>query len=64
MNSENTSDAAAYALLERIAHKAVEPLSDDADPNKTMGQCRAELLELIREAINFVMARNAAKNNS
>lgn len=54
----DTSDAAAYALLERIAQKAVEPISEDSDPSKTLGECRDELLELIKEAVSFVMARN------
>ncbi len=55
----DTSDAAAYALLEKIAKKAVEPMSDNADMNKTLGQCRDELLGLIQEAVSFVMSRNA-----
>ena len=54
----DTSDAAAYALLERIARKAVEPMSDDADPNKTLGAIRTELLQVIVEAVDFVRARS------
>lgn len=55
----DTSDEAAYALLRRIAQKAVEPMSADTDPNKTLDECRKELLVLIQEAVSFVMARNA-----
>jgi hypothetical protein len=47
----DTSDAAAYALLERIAQKSVEPMSDDTDPNKTLGEFREELADLLFEAI-------------
>lgn len=54
----DTSDAAAYMLLERIAQKAVEPMNENADPNKTLGECRRELLELLHEAVDFVMSRN------
>lgn len=59
--AREASDGAAYALLEKIAQKAVEPMSDDADPKKTLGQCRDELLVLIQDAVSFVMARNANK---
>lgn len=54
----DTSDAAAYALLARIAASAAEPLSDDADPSKTLGECRRELTALLFEAVQFVATRN------
>lgn len=56
----DTSDAAAYELLKRIAEKAVEPMSDESDPNKTIGALRAEMVELLGEAVDFVARRNDA----
>lgn len=56
----DTSNEAALALLKRIAEKAVEPMTDDADPTKTLGECRHELLDLIFEAIQFVATRNVS----
>lgn len=47
----------AYALLKRIAEKAVEPMSDSADPNKTLGQIRSEMVPLLQEAVSFFMVR-------
>lgn len=47
----------AYALLKRIAEKAVEPMSESADPNKTLGQIRSEMVPLLQEAVSFFMAR-------
>lgn len=54
----DTSDAAAYELLARIATSATEPLSDAADPSKTLGECRRELHALLFEAVQFVATRN------
>ena len=57
----DTSDAAAYALLKRIAEKSLEPMSDGADPDKTLDECRSEFLDLIFEAALFVATRNFNK---
>lgn len=54
----DTSDAAAYALLVKIAEKAVEPMSSEGDPNKTLGECRKELTDLLFQAVQFVATRN------
>ena len=50
------SDAAAYALLERIARKTAEPFDIDVN-EKTVGQWRSEIREMLCEAMNFVAAR-------
>ena len=55
----DTSDEAAYDLLRRIAQKAVEPMLAPDDPHKTIGDCRDELMELIKEAVSFVMERQS-----
>lgn len=55
----NVSDAAAYLLLARIADKAVEPLCDDTDPKKTLGETRKELQDLLFEAMQFVATRRS-----
>jgi hypothetical protein len=52
------SDAAAYALLERIAEKAVEPMLDSSDPHKTLHEVRSEMSTLLFEAVQFVATRN------
>lgn len=54
----SVSDADAYALLERIARKAAEPMSDQSDPNKTIGEVRTEMAALLFEAVQFVATRN------
>lgn len=60
----DTSDEAAYALLEKIAEKAVEPMNDDADLNKTLGQVRKEMTALLIEAVDFVISRRSARSAS
>jgi antitoxin component of RelBE/YafQ-DinJ toxin-antitoxin module len=57
----DTSDAAAYVLLKRIAEKAAEPMDTGSDPNKTLGECRKELTDLLFEAVQFVATRNAER---
>ena len=57
-DADATSDAAAYRLLKRIAEKAVEPMNEGTDPNKTVGQHRREITALLMEAVDFVMTRN------
>jgi len=57
----DTSNRAAYALLKRIAEKAVEPMKDDADPNKTFGDLRKEMSALLFEAVQFVATRNSVE---
>lgn len=56
MAEHDTSDAAAYALLERIADKANEIFTDE-HPHKTIGQWRKEMAALTSEALFFVAAR-------
>lgn len=60
---KDLSDAAAYRLLERIAEKSTEPFRDDADPHKTLGQCREEAMALILEAIEFVRDRRTQSHS-
>jgi hypothetical protein len=55
------SNAAAYALLERIAEKAGE-IFGNATPEKTIGQWRAERAELTTEALFFVARRRAVED--
>lgn len=54
--TDETSDAAAYKLLERIAEKAAE-LFNDSDPTKTVAEWRQEMASLTGEAVFFVAAR-------
>lgn len=61
-STDDGTDSEAFRLLERIAEKAVEPLSDDADPNKTLGECRQEMVALLMEAVDFVRARRSARS--
>ncbi|MGE5510348.1 MAG: hypothetical protein ACM31O_03740 [Bacteroidota bacterium] len=52
----DVSDQAAYTLLERIAKKAVAPFTED-QPDKTIGEHRRELTQLLGEAVLFVHTR-------
>jgi hypothetical protein len=54
----DTSDAAAYALLVKIAEKSVEPMNNESNPDKTLGECRKELTDLLFQAVQFVATRN------
>jgi hypothetical protein len=56
---DDTSDAAAYKLLERIGEKAAEIFGND-HPQKTIGEWRQEMAALTGEAMFFVAARRKA----
>lgn len=47
------------ALLKRLAEKIVEPMCDDAPQNKTIGQWRKELGDLLYEVVEYVAVKNA-----
>lgn len=53
-----TSD---LALLKRLAEKVVEPMCDEAPQDKTIGQWRKELGDLLYEVVEYVAVKNAQK---
>lgn len=57
LSPEHAGDAKACRLLEKIVQKFLEALYAD-DPEKTVGQCRRELHELLLEGVKFFEQRD------
>lgn len=51
-----TSD---LARLKRLADKIAEPLREDANPDKTLGQWRQELQDELYEVVQYVAVAKA-----
>lgn len=46
-----------FEMLKRIAQKVVEPMDENSDPNKTIGQWQAEMAALLNEVVFYVSSQ-------
>lgn len=56
VTDQTTSD---LVRLKRLADKIVEPLSEGANPAKTLGEWRKELQDELWEVVNYVAVAKA-----